>query len=155
MTKTTVILGWMYFSISTLFALLSVYSIIKFAQLSRNEECCDKRRVWILCDALFVVAAVLLQSAYLCRPEVYDIPPAHVTSVAILFAFVFAGLTVFAEQIWLVYYQINLSKAINKEKWQKIINNQLNTNWFINNSHKYGNRSPRRFFIGFAFVGMN
>ena len=155
MTKSTIITGWITFTIFSFLTILAVYCIITYEKLSRHEECCKKRRVWIICDVCLVITGMLWQGAYLGRPEVYDIPSLHITLVAILFGFISAAMALFADQIWLVYYQINLSKAINKEKWQKIINNELNTNWFINNSDTYGNEyAPIKIFIAFALIGM-
>lgn len=132
--------GWSSLIISFLYSLFAIYCIIKYAKLSQNEECCNKRRIWIVVDIFLIISALSHQIALLFSPYVYNMPTAQVITVVILFASTFAAMTVFTQQIWLIFYQINLSKAVKKEKWQKIINNQLNTNWFIKHTDTYGSK---------------
>ena len=135
---------WLIYIIITtiLISILSVlcgYYIIKYYKKSKNEESCKQRNT-ILID----IVTLIIWCMRWCNIYVTAINPSGISATII---FYISGMitvplvTKYSEHVYNLYYEIQLSKSIQKHEWKSIIDNKPTNNWFILNKKKWGSNA--------------
>lgn len=130
----------------TVIVFTCTYWIIKYNQHKHQEYC--KRRHSILVDIALLSALISDLGYLLLRFIHHSKPNSEIKMLDIIQRMIIIPLSLstfiaiykYCQHLYGLYYDIQLSKTTQKQKWIELINNKKsNDNWFIKNKNKWGN----------------
>ena len=143
--KMTMAAGICSFIPYILFIPISIYSNIRLYK-HRNELFIQKRNIYITMGLNYAFIFGMFAS-FLAHLSILYLDPISVTISFSIFFLAFWTLLFFLNtKNWMIYYHEKWTYYALDLKWQQIINDKVikdsstESNWFITNRHKYGNR---------------
>ena len=126
--------------------IIALYWLIKYIKESKNHESCKNRHSIIIDMSLIVQMFNALLNAfadmlmyyypsnvdYILKFTSSNILTPLVTTIVVMKLF---------QHVYLLHYDIQFNRAIKEQKWKKLIDNSFQTNWYINNKKKWGNKT--------------
>ena len=128
---------------------LSTYAIIWFRSKTKDEMFATKRSTVLFYGLTISLWCSIVASAYLqaaiCFIDVTVLTSLWTRIGALIYILSWYSILYFLTiRIWLLYFKYNWQYYSLQSKWQQLINKNIvessqKINWFVHNSHKYGN----------------
>ena len=123
-----------------------IYWMIRYHMLSKNEECCQNRPSMIVNIFMLIATIERIPVNFIAvfsdniEPTGYKLIIAlildHIAPICVV-----AVVVNYAHHMFDLHYEIQLSRATQKQEWKRLIDNKKTDNWYILNKHKWGNKS--------------